>query len=162
MVMKLRLRRVARKESYTIGKLEQWVNGSWQWLADTLEDTDRGLKQSMTTKEIAAIKIKGVTAIPTGEYEVTMNVISPKYSAKPWFVEHANGARMPRLLNIPGYQGVLIHCGNTAKDTDGCILIGENKEVGKLINSRDTFLRVYPILQKAAWQRGETIKITIS
>ena len=63
-------------------------------------------------------------------------------------------------MNVPGYDGILIHPGNTNKDTRGCLLVGENKVVGKVINSKDTFQKLYPKL-KAASDRGERITITI-
>jgi len=55
---------------------------------------------------------------------------------------------LPRLLNIKGFDGILIHRGNTAKDTSGCILVGENKEVGKVINSTEYELRLVKLLKK--------------
>jgi len=67
---------------------------------------------------------------------------------------------MPRLLNIPGYDGVLIHTGNTEQDSSGCIVVGYNKVVGKVINSMDAFKVIYPILKEAS-DKGEKITITI-
>ena len=67
---------------------------------------------------------------------------------------------MPRILNIPGYDGVLIHPGNTDKDTMGCLLVGQNTVIGKVTNSKATFEKLYPIL-KAASDKGERITITI-
>lgn len=67
---------------------------------------------------------------------------------------------MPRLLNVPGFEGVLIHPGNTPLDTFGCILVGENKVKGKLINSRETFKNLYKQLRTAADNKEEiTIEI---
>jgi hypothetical protein len=56
---------------------------------------------------------------------------------------------LPRLINVPAFEGVLIHIGNTPKDTEGCILVGENKVVGQVLNSTQTFRRLYDILKKA-------------
>ncbi len=117
-MIKLLLKRIARKPSYTIGKL--FVDGVY--LCDTLEDTDR-LNKGMSATEIATKKIPGKTAIPEGTYKVIVNT-SPKFKRL-----------LPRLVNVPGYEGVLIHRGNTAADTAGCILVGENKQVGKVLNS---------------------------
>ena len=142
--MKLRLQRIARKGCYTIGKL--YING--KYFSDTLEDTDRGLSQDMPEEQLRKMKVKGQTAIPTGTYNVIITY-SPKYK-KP----------MPLLLGVPAYEGVRIHSGNTHKDTEGCILVGENKEVGKVLNSRYTFNKLFTKLQ-AAVDRGETITLDI-
>jgi hypothetical protein len=114
---------------------------------DTLEDTDRGLRQDMPVSVLSAKKKKGVTAIPTGRYRVTLGVQSPKYKDRQQYA-FCKGY-VPRLLNVPAYEGVLIHIGNTSKDTEGCILVGENKVVGKLINSTNTFYRLYERLRNA-------------
>lgn len=153
--MKLTLKRIAKRDTYTIGRL--YING--EYFCDTLEDKDRGLKQSMSLSEIKAKKVYGKTAIPAGEYEITLHIISPKYSKKPWFVKFC-GAKMPRILNIPGYDGVLIHEGNSDKDTCGCVLVGKNTAVGKVLESKNTFAKLYPIL-KAASDKGERITINI-
>lgn len=153
--MKLTLKRIAKRDTYTIGRL--YING--EYFCDTLEDKDRGLKQNMSLSEIKAKKVYGKTAIPAGEYEITLHIISPKYSKKPWFVKFC-GAKMPRILNIPGYDGVLIHEGNSDKDTCGCVLVGKNTVVGKVLESKNTFAKLYPIL-KAASDKGERITINI-
>ena len=140
--MKLLLKRIAKRSSYTIGKL--YING--QYFCDTLEDTDRGLTQGMSLQEISKIKVKDKTAIPTGIYSITLNIISPKFGAKAFYKANANGGKIPRLQNVPGYEGILIHCGNTDADTSGCILVGENREVGKVLNSQATFRKLYQIL----------------
>lgn len=131
--MKILLKRIAKRANYTIGKL--YLDG--KYFADTLEDTDRGLTQNMPLKEIKAKKIYGKTAIPTGVYRIDMNTVSPKFRdrswARPW------GGKIPRLVNVPGFEGVLIHTGNTDRDTLGCILVGQNSIVGKVVNSVDTF-----------------------
>jgi hypothetical protein len=74
--MEILIKRIAKKETYTIGRL--YING--KYYCDTIEDKDRGLTQSMSSKEIADKKIKHKTAIPTGKYELTLKVKSPKYS----------------------------------------------------------------------------------
>lgn len=75
--------------------------------------------------------------IPAGRYKVVVNY-SPKYKKN-----------MPRLLDVPGRSGILIHTGNTAADTLGCILVGENLVVGKVLNSRATFNKLFPLIQAA-------------
>lgn len=131
--MKLLLKRIARKEKYTIGKL--YINN--EYFCDTIEDKDRGLQQSMSLKEIQNLKIKDETAIPIGTYKITMNVVSPKFKNKSWAKPY--GGKIPRLLNVPGYEGVLLHPGNDQNSTSGCVCVGENKIVGKVINSQATF-----------------------
>lgn len=150
--MDLLLKRIARKESYTIGKL--YINGVY--FCDTLEDTDRGLDESMDLKTIKGKKIKGSTAIPTGVYKITLNVVSPKYSKRSQY-DFCKG-RVPRLLNVPGYEGILIHIGNYPKDTEGCILVGENKQVGAVLNSTNTFKRLYSKLLESPNNLNITIK----
>lgn len=152
--MEIKVKRIARKDAYTIGKM--YVNG--EYVCDTLEDKDRGLTSKMSVAQISGMKVHGETAIPTGRYLVDMKTVSPRFGGRAQY-QFCKG-RLPRLCNTPGYQGVLIHIGNTAKDTDGCILVGENKEKGKVLNSTATFRKFYPIL-KAADERGEQIYITI-
>lgn len=143
--MKLLLKRIAKRPTYTIGKL--YIDG--KYFCDTLEDTDRGLSQKDTLQQIKQKKIKDQTAIPTGTYKVSMNIVSPRYSnfSKYKYVRQFN-AKMPRLLNVPGYEGVLIHPGNTSKDTSGCLLVGQNKVVGKVINSQVTWIALMNVLLK--------------
>lgn len=133
-----------------------YVNG--EYVCDTLEDTDRGLTSKMSVAQISGMKVHGETAIPTGRYLVDMKTVSPRFGGRPQY-QFCKG-RLPRLCNVPAYQGVLVHCGNTAKDTDGCILVGENKAVGQVLNSTATFRKIYTML-KAADERGEQIWITI-
>lgn len=148
--MEVKVKRIARRDNYTIGKM--YVNG--EYVCDTLEDTDRGLTSKMSVAQISGMKVHGETAIPTGRYLVDMKTVSPRFGGRPQY-QFCKG-RLPLLCNVPAYQGVLVHCGNTANDTEGCILVGENKEKGKVLNSTATFKRLYPIL-KAANERGEQI-----
>ena len=152
--MKLTLKRIARKEGYTIGRL--YIDDNPKPFCDTLEDRDRGLEQAMPLDMIKRIKVKGETAIPTGTYELSMRHISPKYSRKKAFA--FTGGVMPRLLNVPGYEGVLIHSGNTAADSEGCILVGENKAVGKVLNSMATFKALWSVLNQ---RKSEPLTITV-
>ena len=152
--MEIKVRRIAKKETYTIGKM--YVNG--EYVCDTLEDKDRGLTSNMSVAQICGVKVHGETAIPTGRYLVDMKTVSPRFGSRAQY-QFCKG-RLPRLCNTPGYQGALIHIGNTAKDTDGCILVGENKAIGRVMNSTATFRKVYAML-KAADERGEQIWITI-
>lgn len=138
--MYLKLKRIALKDEYTIGRL--YVDG--EYFCDTLEDKSRGLRYDMSLDEIQSIKVKGKTAIPTGVYRVTLDVVSPKFSKYEKY--KSIDGKLPRLVDVPQYSGVLIHCGNTAKDTDGCILVGKNKVKGKVVESTETFFALYNIL----------------
>lgn len=141
--MDLNLKRIARKAKYTIGKL--YIDG--QYFCDTIEDTDRGMKQSDAYATNKRKKVKGETAIPTGRYQVTLGVQSERFKNKSQY-KFCDGY-LPRLINVPCFEGVLIHIGNTERDTEGCILVGENKVVGKVINSTQTFLKLYDRLLQA-------------
>ena len=144
--MQILIQRHALKTGYTIGRME--ING--RYFCDTLEDTDRGLSEEMSEAEIAARKVKGATAIPIGTYRIDMQTRSPRF-----------GRVLPRLLSVKGYAGVLIHSGNTADDTEGCILVGENRERGKVLNSRATLEHLLAFL-RAAQAEGEEIELTIT
>lgn len=153
--MTLTLIRSYNSKEYCIGHL--YVDGVY--MCDTIEDCDRGLDQKMTSSQIKSIKKKSITAIPTGTYGITLNVTSPKYSKKKFFKEFCLG-KMPRLINVPGYDGILIHTGNTAKDSDGCLLVGYNKVKGQVINSTEAFIKLYNVLKRAN-ERHEGIYIEI-
>lgn len=141
-MIKLRLERTYKGVSYTIGKL--YLND--KYFCDTLEDTDRGLKSTMSKEEIEKIKVYSKTAIPTGTYKVDMNTVSPKFKDRVWAKPY--GGKLPRLIDVKGYSGVLIHVGNKPEDTLGCILVGENKVKGQVINSTATFNRLMTELKK--------------
>lgn len=150
--MEILVKRIAKKDTYTIGRM--FINKKYE--CDVLEDTDRGLRQNMSLNEIKFKKVYGETAIPTGTYEIDMNIISPKFKDRSWAKPY--GGKLPRLLNVPGFDGVLMHVGNTAKDSLGCLLLGENKIVGRIVNSVATFHRIMQILLSA---KNEKITITI-
>lgn len=153
--MKLRLERKWPKATYTIGVL--YVDGVR--FCETLEDRDRGLTQKDSLSQIRSLKVYGETAIPKGIYRVVMGILSAKYAAISWFKKLCGG-KMPRLPEVPGFDGILIHPGNTALDTLGCILVGRNTKVGQLTESRATFEKLYKKM-KAAHDRGEAIIIEI-
>jgi hypothetical protein len=119
--MKLELIRKIRNEQVTIGEL--YING--KYFSDTLEDVDRGLTEDDNIAKINKIKIMGRTAIPTGTYYLVMDMSSRFKKI------------MPHILDVPGFQGIRIHAGNTDKDTEGCPLLGTYNNDGlTLRNSR--------------------------
>lgn len=153
--MKLRVERRWPKGTYTVGIL--YVDSVR--FCETLEDKDRELRQEDDLSTIRSIKVYGETAIPAGNYEIKLNVVSPKYRAIKWYKDLCGG-RMPRLLDVPGFEGILIHPGNTALDSYGCILVGRNTKVGRLTESKATFKALYKKMKEAA-DKGEEITIEI-
>lgn len=134
--MRLELRRKDKTEEYTIGELS--IDGVK--FCDTLEDVDRGLSDDMSESEIKAKKVSGQTAIPTGTYQMTLDVVSPRFAGRSQYA-FCEG-KLPRLIGTKSFQGVLIHVGNTAADTAGCILVGE-AAVNRVLNSTATFKALY-------------------
>lgn len=141
--MKLRLERKYFKETYTIGNL--YINGSF--FSNTLEDKNRDVNKNGKFDN-SETKVYGETCIPFGTYKIILTM-SPKFKRE-----------LPRLLNVPSFEGVLIHRGNTAKDSAGCILVGENKAVGKVLNSTLYEERLIKMIKNAI-SRGEEITIEI-
>lgn len=131
------------KESYTIGNF--YING--QWICNTLEDKNRDLNHNGKFDGVE-VKVYGETAIPFGRYKVT----------KQWWQKHK--AYYPLLNNVPHFTGIFIHGGVTHRDTLGCILVGENKEKGKLLNSSKVMKIIRDEMNKAV-AKGEPIWITI-
>jgi hypothetical protein len=117
--MKLKVVRETKNDVSTIGSL--FINDVF--FCYTLEDKDRGLKQSDSLLFIQAKKIFGLTAIPLGFYKLTVNQ-SPKFKRM-----------LPRILDIKGFSGVLLHRGNSANDSLGCILVGYKKGDNSIFES---------------------------
>ena len=155
--MKIELVRIANRPTYCIGKL--YIDGVYQ--NDTLEDTDRGLDDSMTLAEIKRIKVYAQTAIPTGTYKVTMAIQSPKFSKYPFYKKLCDGY-LPRLQKVKGYDGVLMHCGAKASNSAGCLLQGLNTIVGCLTNSQVVFTKLMKQHFLPAKMFGEDMEITIT
>ena len=153
--MELIVDRKWKRQSYTISNLT--IDG--KWFCNILEDADRGLDDSMSIAKIRELKKPSITAIPKGTYEITLDVISPKYCTNSFYKQVCNG-KVPRLLNVKGFEGILIHAGNTDKDSAGCLLVGMNLEKGKVLKSQETFRKLYEVLNEAKL-RGEDIQITI-
>lgn len=138
--MQLKLIRTKSNKEYTEGKL--YIDGAY--FCDTLEDTDRGLDQTMSEFEIKRRKIYGQTCIPSGEYKVILNM-SPKFKKI-----------LPRILDVKGFEGILMHAGNTVQASSGCILLGTKSADGVLINSRKA---VNALIDKIKDQKDITITI---
>ena len=143
--MLITIDRAWKKDGYTISRL--YVNGEL-FGCNTLEDTDRGLRQDMQLEEIKKKKVYGQTAIPRGSYECV-------YTYSNRFKK-----MLPLLKDVPGFDGIRIHSGNSAKDTEGCILVGLNLKKGMVLNSREWTNKLVSKM-KEAWNRKERVIIVI-
>ena len=141
-IMKLTLKRIALRSTYTIGRL--YIDGNY--FCDTLEDAVRDLNKNGKFDN-GEKKVYAKTAIPYGTYEI-------KWTYSPRFKKYT-----PQLINVPSFEGIRIHAGNTSADTEGCLILGENKQVGKVLNSRATINKFYPIIKKACSKGKVTIEI---
>lgn len=136
--MMLRLERVAPGTACTIGKL--YVENIF--FSYSLEDVDRHLEQGGT-------KIPGETAIPRGSYKVTID-FSNRFQKQ-----------MMHVLNVPQFEGIRIHAGNTAKDTEGCILLGKVRSDNAVFNSRDAVNALFEKV-RTALNAGQEVTMEVS
>lgn len=142
---------------YTISRI--YING--EYVCDAVEDYDRGLDQSMTKEQIRKIKVYKQTAIPTGTYVLTMDIQSPKFSQYEYYRKFCKGY-MPRLLNVKGYDGILIHRGSSANSSAGCVIVGYNTIKGKVTNSQQAWEKLMKNYLMPAKVLGEKITYTIT
>lgn len=142
--MELLLDRDVYSRNSTIGVL--YVDGKFECFI--LEDRDRELSNNMNLAEIQKRKVYAKTAIPTGRYEI---IITPSNRFK---------RRLPLLVNVPGFEGIRIHTGNTNEDTEGCLLPGQTRGVDFVGNSRVAFNNLFNKLD-AAIRMNKKIFITI-
>ena len=170
--MDIILKRIAKKKEYTIGHLyivkSEAVDGKGfpiekgkqQYLCDTLEPAWRNLlgvelpheeenRQLGRKSGVKAIKIPGKTAIPEGKY---LLLITKSVRFKRW---------LPEVWAVPNFQGVRIHAGNSVADTQGCILVGKNLRVGRVLDSRIWLRRLIDRITEAQ-QEGETVWLTVA
>lgn len=142
--MNLTLKRRYFASTYTIGSI--YING--KYFCDTVEDKNRDLNKDGDLNDPGEGKVYAKTAIPFGKYTIIVNM-SPKFKRE-----------LPRLLNVKHFEGILIHRGATANSSAGCIIVGENKVKGGVINSAKYEIELTKIL-KEAQNRRERITITI-
>lgn len=150
----LLLKRVALEDKYTIGRL--YVDG--RYFCDILEDKVRDLNENGHFDN-GETKIKGQTAIPYGQYEIDMRTVSPKFRTRSWASKYSG--IVPRLLDVPSFDGVLIHPGNTAADTEGCLLPGDNSSVGRVSQSQYYYFKLMDQHLIPARDAGKKIYIKI-
>lgn len=153
--MKVLVERIYTCSKYTIGKL--YVDG--EFVCDTIEDSDSGLDDSMPLEEIKKKKVYGETAIPCGIYKLNMNTVSPKFKNRSWAKPYQG--KIPRFEKVKGFEGVLIHIGNSADDLLGCVATGENKVKGRVINSTVCFNKLMNNYLLKAVEKGEEITVEI-
>lgn len=156
--MELLLKRIYLKDRYTIGRL--YIDGVYE--CDTLEDKVRDLNKDGDLNDEGEGKVYGKTAIPYGRYKVTLDVVSPKFSRYEFYNEVCGG-KLPRLLNVPHFDGILFHVADGYKGADlllGCIGVGHNLIKGGLLNGKQVFCDLYRKLESAI-KRGEEIWIVI-
>ncbi len=125
----MKLEVIAFKKTATTVISRLYIDGHFECFI--LEDTDRGLKKTMSAAEILAIKVPKLTAIPEGMYEVDIT-----YSNR-------FGKDMPLVTNVPGYEGIRIHPGNYAVNTDGCLLPGTGTIPDRVTNSVIAFQALF-------------------
>lgn len=156
--LELLLVRKGLEDRYTIGFLYVNENGSTKYLCDVLEDKVRDVNKNGVFDGNEK-KVYGETAIPYGRYEIDMKTVSPAMKNKTWSIKY-NGI-VPRLKNVPSFSGILIHPGNTTKDTSGCLLVGENKSEGTVSNSTKTYYMLMDEYLIPARNAGRRIYIEI-
>ena len=129
--MELHLKRIYRGADYTVGRL---YSGPYDYVCDTLEPTSlQGYGKGC--------------AIAPGRYTVVVTW-SPRF--RRW---------LPLLVGVNGREGIRIHAGNTAKDTEGCILVGDNRVKGQVLDSQSTLQRLIRLLESR--EEGEAVKLTV-
>lgn len=145
--MLIEVKRLYKKADYTIGKM--YIDGDY--FCDTLEDTDRGLAQGMALSTLKEMKEYGRTAIPTGEYVLTIT-----YSNR--FAK-----MMPLINDVPAFSGVRMHPLNTSKETEGCIGVGICDDPNKdwIRDSRNTYNELMRILEYRLDTMHEDVRIRI-
>ena len=143
--MEFKVNRTYLGEKYTIGKF--FING--EYFCDTLEDKVRDFNKDGDLLDEGETKIYGDTAIPYGRYKVI-------YTFSPHF-----GKKLPRLVGVKHFDGILIHAGNTDRDTNGCILVGYNKVKGRVINSTICMKKIIEIMEDCTANKEE-VWITIT
>ena len=158
--MEILVERKWKKPNQTIGIMS--IDG--KRFCETLEDTDRERDHTMAPSYMRKLQDgngnglndDSITAIPRGTYKVTLDVVSPKFNKKDYYRKYCGG-KVPRILNVPGFDGILMHCGYSAKSSAGCLILGYNKIKGGVIDSQKAFELVYRELMKD--KNNLTIKI---
>lgn len=143
--MILKLVRETFTEISTIGRL--YANGVF--LCYILEDKDRGLDNKMNLDTIKSIKIPHSTCIPYGTYRVHIT-FSNRFQKL-----------LPLLEQVPGFEGIRIHSGNTDTDTEGCLLPGNIRKPNQVLESKLAWQKVFNIIKESI-DHNDNVTITIT
>ena len=143
--MTIRIDRKWKKAEYTISRV--YINGRYVG-CNALEDTDRGLLQTMQITELQRKKIKGKTAIPRGYYDVRITY-SPKYKRM-----------MPLVVDVPAFSGIRLHSLNKPEDSEGCIGFGKNDKVGWISDSKYWTDKICRLIETAL-NKGEKVTLIV-
>lgn len=143
--MTIRIDRKWKKAEYTISRV--YINGRY-FGCNALEDTDRGLLQTMQITELQRKKIKGKTAIPRGYYDVRITY-SPKYKRN-----------MPLVVDVPAFSGIRLHSLNKPEDSEGCIGFGKNDKVGWISDSKYWTDKICRLIETAL-SKGEKVTLIV-
>ncbi len=154
MELELTVKRIYNCDSYCIGR---WYAGAL-YVCDSIEDTDRGMKDSWSIEKIRKTKVYGETAIPKGKYKVVLSV-SPKFKNRVWAKKY--DGLVPEITNVKGFSGIRIHPANFATELLGCIAPGVNSRKGQVTQSQATYYKLMDKYIMPAYKKGETIWITI-
>lgn len=152
--MKITIDRAWKCPKYTISRL--FIDGVRFY--EALEDTDRGLHQSMPLGLILQKKVYGKTAIPRGVYRLALTY-SPAFTDKSWAKKY--DGKVPEILNVKGWSGVRIHPANTAEELVGCIAVGRNTVKGKVTSSVKVYTELMSKYLVPAFERGEEVYLEI-
>ena len=156
--MEIILIRKFKKENYTIGDIT--IDG--EFICNSLEDKDYGFTTTTDPEIIKATKRAHPkqVAIPAGRYEVKCSIYCGMSDRHKWYRTTSCDGKIPRLYKVPGYTGILIHCGTTADHSAGCILVGYNTIKGMLTDSKKAFTHICDRIM-GALNRGEKVWIRI-
>lgn len=157
--MKLLLKRIALRDTYTIGHLYDVTNGKQMYICDTIEDKNRDLNKNGKFDD-GEKKVMKQTCIPYGTYKIGWSR-STKFGTVKFMEAASYDHTMPWVKNVPSFDGILIHCGVNQNSSAGCIIVGYNKVVGRVVDSRKAFNYLMDNYLWPAKKRGETITLEI-
>ena len=142
--MKIEIKRIAKRDTYTISKV--YIRG--KYFCDALEPRDRGWTNEMGSASIHQMRDFGHDAIPTGIYTVHLHWMNKLQAMR------------PQVMDVPGFNGIFFHEGNTAKDTRGCILLGENSAIG-FVGKSKAYIKKFTDIVTDCEKRQEKVELEV-